>query len=79
MRWRRGSVLAGITLLTLVVHALGRWLPLCRLWEDSTVMVRQLPSVGRLLGARLAAAGLGSLHALAACGDAHRLEIAAQK
>lgn len=41
--------------------------------------VRQLPSVGRLLGSRLAAAGLGSLRALAACGEAHRIEMAAQK
>jgi ATP-dependent DNA helicase HFM1/MER3 len=49
-----------------------------RLWDDSGATVRQLPSVGRLLGARLAAAGLGSLHSVAAC-DAHRLEVAAQK
>jgi hypothetical protein len=30
-----------------------------RLWDDSNAAVRQLPSVGKLLGARLAAAGLG--------------------
>lgn len=51
----------------------------CRLWEDSNCSVRQLPSVGRQLGARLAAGGLGSLQAVAACGDPHKLEVAAQK
>lgn len=50
-----------------------------RLWDDSGVTVRQLPSVGRLLGARLAAAGLGSLRTLAACGNSHRIEVAAQR
>jgi hypothetical protein len=30
-----------------------------RLWDDSNAAVRQLPSVGKLLAARLAAAGLG--------------------
>ncbi|WIA13166.1 hypothetical protein OEZ85_006758 [Tetradesmus obliquus] len=50
-----------------------------RLWDDSNAAVRQLPSVGKLLGARLAAAGLGSLKALAACNDAHQVEVAAQK
>lgn len=50
-----------------------------RLWEDSKCSVRQLPAVGRQMGARLAAASLGSLQAIAACADAHRLEVAAQK
>lgn len=60
-------------------HGFVVLLGLCRLWEDSSCSVRQLPSVGRQLGARMAAAGLGSLQAIAACGDAHRLEVAAQK
>ncbi|KAF8067393.1 MER3 [Scenedesmus sp. PABB004] len=64
--------------------AAGRSLLLARslrakLWDDSGVTVRQLPAVGRLLGARLAVAGLGTLRALAACGDAHQIEVAAQK
>lgn len=50
-----------------------------RLWDDSSCAVRQLPSVGKLLGARLAAAGLGSLRALATCNNAHQVEVAAQK
>eukprot|EP00775_Hariotina_reticulata_P011878 gene11878-12022_t len=50
-----------------------------RLWEDSSVSVRQLQNVGRLLASRLAAAGLGTMQTLAACDEPHRVEVAAQK
>lgn len=37
-----------------------------RLWDTTALEVRQLPGIGKLLGERLAAAGLGRLRALAA-------------
>jgi ATP-dependent DNA helicase HFM1/MER3 len=38
-----------------------------RLWDDSNAAVRQLPSVGKLQAARLAAAGLGRCVRVFAC------------
>ena len=49
-----------------------------RLWDTTALEVRQLPRIGKLLGERLAAAGLGKLRALAAA-DPRRIEAVTQR
>jgi ATP-dependent DNA helicase HFM1/MER3 len=49
-----------------------------RLWDSSGLEVRQLPGIGKLLGERLAAAGLGKLRALAAA-EPRRIEAVTQR
>lgn len=49
-----------------------------RMWDSSGVEVRQLPGIGRLLGDRLAGAGLGKLRQLEAA-DPRRIEAITQR
>ena len=49
-----------------------------RMWDSTGVEVRQLPGIGRLLGDRLAGAGLGKLRQLAAA-DPRRIEAITQR
>ena len=49
-----------------------------RMWDSSGVEVRQLPGIGRLLGDRLAGAGMGTLRQLEAA-DPRRIEAITQR
>ncbi|GMH32639.1 hypothetical protein BSKO_00473 [Bryopsis sp. KO-2023] len=49
-----------------------------RIWDGSLRQARQLPNIGKLLSERLVAAGLGTLHALAAA-DPRRIETVTMK